>query len=486
VNNTNGNSNADGSLHNPFSSIENAFNVAGLSSGDAIICTEGHAETVSGAAGIVADVAGVRVIGIGEGAATPTITFSATASTITATAASITFENFIIIPSIDSVVSPFVVSAADVTIGTKERPVQFRDASSTVEMVRGILTTAAADNFNANIIYKGYTGGDAGVNAIRLVGCDNANINVDYYGVVTTGVVEFHTTPCTNVHVTGRFYVHGTTDLSLNVVDTVTGSTWSVDAFDATADVEFSGGDAAAVASDDVATILTEIGGDDATTTDSLNGKIGTDTEMADNSLYDLLGSGSKTLDLSAAIGSSVDGATTDTLHGKVGTDTEMADHSLYDLTTGADGYFVPGLGFKVTKTQDATAATDDLFDVTGKVAITLWIGEVIAAITNDSIDLDLRVKTSNEPLVAQTVIDNDGVGTHYLVDGDVGSTLNAGDAPTTDVAWSATGANSPIIINGTNTIESAITGTPTGSDAILWELWYLPLESGASVAAAA
>ena len=54
------------------------------------------------------------------------------------------------------------------------------------------------------------------------------------------------------------------------------------------------------------------------TTTDSINGKIGTDTEMADVSLYDMLGANTA--------------ATTDSINGKLGTDTEMADVSLYDM----------------------------------------------------------------------------------------------------------------------------------------------------------
>ncbi len=261
VDSATGNVNADGSSLRPFSTIEAAFNKSGLSTGDAIVVMPNHAETVSGAAGITADVAGVRVIGMGEGGDLPTITFSATASTITVTAASITFEDIIIVPSIDAVVSAFVVSADDVTIGTKERPVQFRDASSTIELERAILTTADADNFKADIIYKGFTGGNANVNAIRLVGCDNATINIDYFGIASTAVVEFVTTACTNIHITGRFYVSGTTDLSKNVVDTATGSTWDVDAFDASTDEKFAGGDVEAVASVDVSAVIDALHG---------------------------------------------------------------------------------------------------------------------------------------------------------------------------------------------------------------------------------
>mgnify|MGYP006139353905 CR=1 FL=1 len=48
-----------------------------LNKGDVIVVMPGHAETVSGAAGINCDVAGVSIVGLGRGAARPTITMSA-------------------------------------------------------------------------------------------------------------------------------------------------------------------------------------------------------------------------------------------------------------------------------------------------------------------------------------------------------------------------------------------------------------------------
>lgn len=69
--------------------------------------------------------------------------------------------------------------------------------------------------------------------------------------------------------------------------------------------------------------VNTDVGDPDDATTDTLHGKIGTDTEMADISLFDMIGL--------------VNATTTDGLQGKIGTDTEMDDNSLYDLLGGAD-----------------------------------------------------------------------------------------------------------------------------------------------------
>jgi len=66
----------------PFATIDYAIGQCTANKGDVIYVMPGHAETVSGAAGIDFDVAGVKVIGLGAGAARPTITMSAVASTI--------------------------------------------------------------------------------------------------------------------------------------------------------------------------------------------------------------------------------------------------------------------------------------------------------------------------------------------------------------------------------------------------------------------
>ncbi len=223
------------------------------SKNDIIYVLPGHAETLSTAAAINLDVIGVRVIGLGEGALRPTFTFSAVDATITMTAASCSIENCIIVPSIDSVVSPIVVSAANCKVD-----VEVRDASATVECVSAILTTAAADNLDINLKYRGFLAGDACVSPIKLVGVDTARINVDFYGVASTAIVEFHTTDCHDIDITGLFYNDGTS-LTKNVVDTVTGSTWSARGWDGNSNANFSGGDNAALASDDSGAIAAAV-----------------------------------------------------------------------------------------------------------------------------------------------------------------------------------------------------------------------------------
>lgn len=246
----------NGDFFNPLATLDAAIGLCTAGRNDIIMIMPGHAETVSTASGITADVSGVSIIGLGHGALRPTFTFSATAATIVVSAANVTIENIITTVSIDNVVSPIVVTGANCYL-----KYEHKDASSTVEAIRAILTEATADNLTIDLVFTGVTGGNAGVNAVRLVGGNNVRVNVDYYGIASTAVVEFLTTACTNVLVTGSVYNSGTTDGSKLVIDTVGGSTWYADIIDSAAGARFTGGSASALASDDISTITAALYG---------------------------------------------------------------------------------------------------------------------------------------------------------------------------------------------------------------------------------
>lgn len=230
-----------GSASSPFATIAWAYSKCIANNGDQVICLAGHAEAISAAGGINLNTAGVSVFGAGEGNSRPTLTFStSTAATLTLTAASNILSNFICTTTIDQIVSPIVISAADCTVN-----VEWRDGAANVEALRAILTTAAADRLVINLRYFGFTGGSHCVNAIRLVGCDTATINANFYGKASTGWIEFNTTACTNIYISGYMYNSGVTDGSKDVVDTVGGSTWYGSVQDGSAGITLEGGSGA-------------------------------------------------------------------------------------------------------------------------------------------------------------------------------------------------------------------------------------------------
>lgn len=213
----------DGTYKRPFSTIDYAIGKCTANRGDIIFVMPGHTETISAAAGIALDVAGVAVIGLGAGSLRPTINFTATASTFTMSAANCSIRNLLLTGGIDAVVSMIVVSAADCAIQNCE----LKDVTG--QMTLGILTTAGANRLK--ILDHVHTGDTAaGTNAaIRLVGGDRIEITASVIdGNFAVGGIDVATTATTNlyVHNVGRFYTRNAADIFL--VDTITGSTGQI------------------------------------------------------------------------------------------------------------------------------------------------------------------------------------------------------------------------------------------------------------------
>lgn len=76
----------------PISTIDAAIGLCTANKGDRIIVLPGHAETLSAASAITCDVAGVSIIGLGEGSLKPTLTYSAAAATTVVSAANVTIS----------------------------------------------------------------------------------------------------------------------------------------------------------------------------------------------------------------------------------------------------------------------------------------------------------------------------------------------------------------------------------------------------------
>lgn len=120
----------------PLASVAYAFSSDLVAAGDVVYVLPGHAETIAAAAGIAADIAGVRVIGLGTGTARPTFSWSATASTI-AISAAVEFKNIRCTCSIDEVVSMFNITGASVVLDAVDyvetasaQAIQFATASA--------------------------------------------------------------------------------------------------------------------------------------------------------------------------------------------------------------------------------------------------------------------------------------------------------------------------------------------------------------------
>lgn len=159
--------------------IDAAINKCTASKGDIIYVMPGHAETISSAAGIAADVAGISIIGLGRGTDRPQVTLSATDSTVTVTAANVSIQNIHFINDIDALVVGIPVTAAHCRI----QGCLFDDATASKQTIHWITLSAAADYF-------------------ECIGCEN-------HGSDTAGATAFITGAAAD-HVTIRSLVsHG-------------------------------------------------------------------------------------------------------------------------------------------------------------------------------------------------------------------------------------------------------------------------------------
>lgn len=229
----------DGSYLRPWSTVDYAIGMCKASRGDIIMVMPGHVEAVTSGS-IALDVAGVAIVGLGEGDLRPLFNFGATSSNIAVSASNCSISNVVLKATIDQVVAGLTVSGAGVSLD-----IETRDTSASIEFISPIVTTATGDNIHIKWKHRGFAAGTHMTRGIDLVGCRDAVIDVDFFGKASVAVVNMRTTACDNVRVTGAFY-NAAGALSYNVVNSTT-STWSVVGDDLLSGSRFYGSDSQSV-----------------------------------------------------------------------------------------------------------------------------------------------------------------------------------------------------------------------------------------------
>ncbi len=134
---TGSDSNTGENPNDPLATIDAAINKCTANQGDRIYVMPGHAETVSGAAGIDADVAGIAIIGLGEGADRPTLTLSAVASTVEIGAASVRLENLVLQATADTTIMLDINGADAVVKGCEFRSTSGKEFVTAIDINGG-------------------------------------------------------------------------------------------------------------------------------------------------------------------------------------------------------------------------------------------------------------------------------------------------------------------------------------------------------------
>jgi len=220
-----GSNNNDGTHVRPYSTLDFAVGKCTANNGDVIIVKAGHTETVTAAGGLDLDVAGITIMGLGNGSDRPTVNFTtAVGADMDVDADNITISNFLFTGGIDALTGPIDINAADFTMLDCE-----------TKDVTGQATDFIVADTNANrLMIDGWTHRGAaaagGASALQIVGGDGATVrNFFIDGNFDTAAIENVTTAATNLTINGGAngsYIRNrnSADVCFTAVATTTGN----------------------------------------------------------------------------------------------------------------------------------------------------------------------------------------------------------------------------------------------------------------------
>ena len=194
-----GSNNNDGTHNRPFSTLDYAVGKCTANNADVIIVKACHTETVTAAGGLDLDVAGITIIGLGNGPDRPTVNFTtAVGADMDVDAAGVTIQNFLFTGGIDGLTGPIDVNASDFSMVNCET----RDVTG--QATDFIVADANADRMLIDgWVHRGAAAAGA-ESALQLVGGDNTTVkNFWVDGNFGTACIENVTTAAVNLTVGG-------------------------------------------------------------------------------------------------------------------------------------------------------------------------------------------------------------------------------------------------------------------------------------------
>ena len=162
--------------------LAQALALCTASKNDRIFLAPDHAESV-GAAGLAWNVAGVSIIGVGNGSNRPTFTWHTTDAVVTVSADNVLITNVVTAVDLDEVVSMFLVSGAQVTFDGVD--FGMAGTGSAAQAIQWLKTTAGADGIKIrNCRHRQLTAANSAQKWIELVGPDFAEITDCIFQIV--------------------------------------------------------------------------------------------------------------------------------------------------------------------------------------------------------------------------------------------------------------------------------------------------------------
>jgi len=172
----------------PLATIDAAINKCTANKGDVIFCMPNHAETAATAALFAADVAGISIIGLGNGDDRPTITLgTSTGADVDLAADNVLIRNMKFdLTAVDAIAAGIDVDGAYITIEDCEILMGDSDGQATVAVDVGVSSHGFA--FRRNHMYNDDAGGSYGV---RFTNVSNDVVVEDnhIHGAFSTAVI---------------------------------------------------------------------------------------------------------------------------------------------------------------------------------------------------------------------------------------------------------------------------------------------------------
>lgn len=154
---TGANSSANGTFDAPFATLDYAIGACTANHGDYIMVKANHAETITGAGGITADIAGITIIGIGSGNQRPRFLMDvATTVTMVVSAADVTVRNLVFAAGHADIVTCIDLDAKGFTLADCEFVENVVDENFLVIITSGSTTDNVCDGLKCvgNYVYQ--------------------------------------------------------------------------------------------------------------------------------------------------------------------------------------------------------------------------------------------------------------------------------------------------------------------------------------------
>jgi hypothetical protein len=173
-----------GTKETPFASIDYAVGQCTGNNGDVIYVLPGHTDTITATTTMTLDVAGISVIGLGNGTLRPTITLgTSTAATITISAANVLLSNIIFQTAIDELAAAITVTGANCTLDT----VDYVEYSASYQTIIGVKVSAATYFTMKNCHHSQVTAPNGNGGWVNLAGaCNDCVIQNNMFFINTT------------------------------------------------------------------------------------------------------------------------------------------------------------------------------------------------------------------------------------------------------------------------------------------------------------